>query len=189
MTDKEILECTHEDGNSMEFVKRKNSNGIFMLNKQCYLCGFLETKQLPHYRVDKMSDVNTVDDELIYRREKLEDEEWEKEREKKRLEYEESKPERQKEWERLQKEDAIKYEEYLKSPEWREKRDFIFRRDNGICVLCNGVGKDVHHISYKRKYNEDHRDLILLCKACHAFVHDRVIPSEIAEIDEEKVYF
>lgn len=69
----------------------------------------------------------------------------------------------------------VDYQEYLKSPEWKEKRDIRLALDGYTCRLC-GSGKNlhVHHISYKNLGTpEEVDDLITLCEKCHARVHER----------------
>ena len=64
------------------------------------------------------------------------------------------------------------YGEYLKSPEWREKRAACFKRDNYTCQDCKKVpALHAHHGTYERVGNENIDDLISLCEECHADRH------------------
>lgn len=65
------------------------------------------------------------------------------------------------------------YKEYLKSPEWSERRAKAIRTAKASCQLCNasGVTLDVHHRTYKNRGNEKFADLIVLCRSCHAKHH------------------
>ncbi|WP_429169174.1 HNH endonuclease [Aeromonas rivipollensis] len=67
------------------------------------------------------------------------------------------------------------YKEYLKSPEWAERRARAIRTAKASCQLCNasGVILDVHHRTYKNRGNEKFTDLIVLCRACHSKHHDK----------------
>lgn len=71
--------------------------------------------------------------------------------------------------------DKVKYKAYLKSNEWVQlKIDLI--QDRGCkCERCNRSRKptslQVHHITYKRLYNELASDLELLCRGCHMKEH------------------
>lgn len=62
---------------------------------------------------------------------------------------------------------------YLKSKEWRRKRNLIFKRDNGICRFCKKDGSDVHHITYDNLMRESWMQLITLCRDCHLKVHSK----------------
>ena len=63
------------------------------------------------------------------------------------------------------------YQMYLNSDEWKKKRDFVLSRDNHICQFCGAEATEVHHLSYERKYNEAHYDLISICRPCHELIH------------------
>ena len=65
-----------------------------------------------------------------------------------------------------------RYLEYLKSPEWRAKREQVLARDKYRCFECGAKGLlEVHHTTYKRIFNEHIDDLIALCPACHDDEH------------------
>lgn len=64
------------------------------------------------------------------------------------------------------------HEEYLRSPEWAERRQTVLKKWNRRCAFCSGtVLVDVHHNSYDRIGNEDEADLVTLCRACHKKFH------------------
>jgi hypothetical protein len=71
-------------------------------------------------------------------------------------------------------EDAERYQQYLCSREWAEKKNAVHERSFGRCERC-GLSKAaaVHHLTYIRKYNERLEDLQNLCKACHEYIHDK----------------
>ena len=69
--------------------------------------------------------------------------------------------------------------EFYTSKAWRETRDYIFKRDFGLCTRCGAPGEIVHHKKYLTKRNiympsvalaED--NLELLCRVCHGVEHD-----------------
>lgn len=65
-----------------------------------------------------------------------------------------------------------KYYEYLKSDEWRAKRDLVLQRDNFTCQKCKLVpADDVHHITYRSIFKELLDDLISVCRDCHIELH------------------
>ena len=66
------------------------------------------------------------------------------------------------------------YEWYRGSPSWHERREWIFKRAAYICEKCRKrPATEVHHLTYKRIFNEDPADLIALCRPRHAEIHWR----------------
>ena len=64
-----------------------------------------------------------------------------------------------------------RYDEYLRSPEWKVKREQVLARDL-TCVLCASAKKlQVHHRTYERLGNEELTDLVTLCDDCHSDWH------------------
>jgi len=65
-----------------------------------------------------------------------------------------------------------KYNEYMRSEKWFEKRERILKRDKGKCVLCNKDATQVHHNTYERFGGKERlSDLVSLCKDCHERYH------------------
>jgi len=65
------------------------------------------------------------------------------------------------------------YQAYLKSPEWRRRRDLVMKRCNGVCEGCAAApAVEVHHLTYEHVQNEFLWELVGVCKACHDRVHD-----------------
>jgi hypothetical protein len=64
------------------------------------------------------------------------------------------------------------YDQYMKSPEWRERRSQVLQRCKGI---CEGCGKNhavqVHHLTYERLGDEMLFDLVAVCLHCHERLH------------------
>ena len=67
---------------------------------------------------------------------------------------------------------------------WREVRDFVFKRDFGLCVRCGGKGEIVHHKIYLTPENIDNPYISLnpdnletLCRECHAAEHEGQAPT------------
>lgn len=71
--------------------------------------------------------------------------------------------------------DVNKKQEYIKnSPIWQEKRKERLSKDNNRCYSCDTTKRlQVHHITYKRLYNENITDLVTLCRSCHQEVHTK----------------
>lgn len=70
------------------------------------------------------------------------------------------------------------------SKAWRDTREYIYKRDMGLCVRCGRPGKIVHHKIYLTPQNinnpaitlsED--NLELLCRECHAIEHEGQLPT------------
>jgi 5-methylcytosine-specific restriction endonuclease McrA len=68
---------------------------------------------------------------------------------------------------------SMPYAEYLKTYEWRKKREYALKRADHCCNICNKPDEslDVHHRTYERRGNESYTDLIVLCRGCHATFH------------------
>jgi hypothetical protein len=65
-----------------------------------------------------------------------------------------------------------KYQAYLCSPEWWEKRSQAINNAKGRCEKCYlKAATCVHHLTYARKYNELPKDLMALCDDCHETIH------------------
>lgn len=65
-----------------------------------------------------------------------------------------------------------KYNAYLRSPEWKKKRDAVFQRDGGICQGClEEPIENVHHTTYANLFDELLFQLIGLCETCHRKIH------------------
>ncbi|EFH85310.1 DnaB-like helicase C-terminal domain-containing protein [Ktedonobacter racemifer] len=64
------------------------------------------------------------------------------------------------------------YEDYLKTPEWAEKRKRALEWSQNRCQVCyTSSDLDVHHRTYERRGNEQMSDLIVLCHSCHTLFH------------------
>lgn len=70
------------------------------------------------------------------------------------------------------------------SKQWRNIRKYVFKRDFGVCVRCNGdngPGEIVHHKIHLTPYNISNPaislnidNLELVCRVCHALEHEGV---------------
>lgn len=70
--------------------------------------------------------------------------------------------------------DREKYQAYLCSREWAEKKVAVHKRAGGKCERCRVLPIDaVHHLTYARKYNEQLEDLQAICQPCHDFTHGK----------------
>lgn len=62
---------------------------------------------------------------------------------------------------------------YLQSPEWKEKRLLVLQRDNWICQACRiAKATDVHHLTYDHIRNEPLFELVAVCRRCHTAIEE-----------------
>ena len=67
---------------------------------------------------------------------------------------------------------AMPYNDYLQSPEWRERRKQALDWARNACQLCNAdKALHVHHRTYDRLGAELPADLTVLCEKCHKRFH------------------
>ncbi|MGN1111800.1 MAG: HNH endonuclease [Acutalibacteraceae bacterium] len=64
------------------------------------------------------------------------------------------------------------------SKAWRATREYILKRDMGLCVRCGNPGEIVHHKIHLTPQNIDNPNITLaadnletLCRECHAIEH------------------
>lgn len=69
-----------------------------------------------------------------------------------------------------------RYDRYMESPEWKEKRRLVLMR---AAYLCEGCGMKkavhVHHLTYEHFEHEFLWELRAVCLDCHERVHGKVI--------------
>lgn len=64
------------------------------------------------------------------------------------------------------------YAEYLRSPEWRQRRAKVISRCNNTCEGCGEAAVDhVHHLTYDNVGQELLFQLVGLCNSCHHTAH------------------
>jgi hypothetical protein len=64
------------------------------------------------------------------------------------------------------------YAEYIKSPQWRAKRNMVIQREGDLCQGCRSARIDeVHHETYANRGDELLFQLIGLCSSCHRKAH------------------
>lgn len=64
------------------------------------------------------------------------------------------------------------YDEYLQTPEWRERSKLVKERAGGLCEGCrkrNAI--DAHHLHYDNVGHEFLFDLVAVCRECHDALH------------------
>lgn len=66
----------------------------------------------------------------------------------------------------------IKYNNYLLTAEWKDKRERVLDRDDYLCQAClKRRATQAHHLTYKRVFNEPLFDLAAVCDVCHRALH------------------
>ena len=138
---------------------------------QCLLCGHCGAYV---YRPTGVDTFISREEALAYKTQKDEDLRAEQEayqEEVDRRRHEERK-ERDEEWQR-------RYRQHLQSPEWRQMRDAVMERDDGLCQGCmRARATEVHHLTYDT-YNrngpgsEPLWELVAICDRCHRSYHGR----------------
>jgi hypothetical protein len=75
--------------------------------------------------------------------------------------------------ERLLELRTMPYEEYLRTPEWRRRKERKLDQADHRCQFCNRHQRflNVHHRTYENLGEELDGDLIVLCRACHRTFH------------------
>lgn len=76
------------------------------------------------------------------------------------------------------------YHQYLRTEEWKRKRQAVLVRDHYLCQGCLlRRAVDVHHTTYSHIYRELMFQLVSLCRECHDAVHNKLPPPEDDSVD------
>jgi len=63
------------------------------------------------------------------------------------------------------------YLAYIRSPEWRKRREVALFRASYRCSICGKRrGLQVHHKTYERLGSEALDDLQVVCRGCHWWI-------------------
>lgn len=64
------------------------------------------------------------------------------------------------------------YNNYLSTPDWKQKRQKVLNRSNRVCEGClEKTATQVHHKTYQNVGNEFLFELVALCGYCHDRIH------------------
>jgi len=157
MEDKKCTEC---NSINIHFVKYEMKNGIKILRKQCKDCGRLLTRGYKRNLVidfDSLPDMN-IENRHSYKLKKIELSSIKIILFNYRQEY-------------FNRRYNYYHNIYLKSKEWKHKRDLIMKYYNFECQKCGNTAIDLHHLNYNNMLNEKFEDLIPLCRNCHNLEH------------------
>ena len=76
-----------------------------------------------------------------------------------------------------------RYDEYLNSDAWAQRRLKVLKRANGQCEGCGDrKATQVHHLTYKNVFNEFLFELVAVCSECHAGLHPEKADSQDEEL-------
>lgn len=66
---------------------------------------------------------------------------------------------------------------YLRTPEWRSRRQAVLYRARGKCEGCGiADATQVHHLTYEHWKNEFLWELVAICDGCHTRIHHKETP-------------
>ena len=66
------------------------------------------------------------------------------------------------------------YAEYLQGKRWEKFREEALEYYGNQCGRCGSMfNLHVHHLTYKNRFKETFKDVMLLCKSCHYVVHKK----------------
>lgn len=69
----------------------------------------------------------------------------------------------------------LNYNDYLQCELWKNKSK-AFIKNAGRCDRCNSKKElNCHHLNYEFLGNETEKDIVVLCKKCHLFIHQNKI--------------
>ena len=74
---------------------------------------------------------------------------------------------------------------FYQSKAWKDTREYVFKRDMGLCVRCGAPGEIVHHKQHLTPKNINNAEITLsadnletLCRECHAFEHEGTLATD-----------
>lgn len=156
------MSCRCDKSSNSILTKNVSSNGAMTFRYQCATCWQMvgDTVKKSNLGTIKIDSLPFFDHE---KRKKY----WENRAEEIKSEFEQKKEAERKEFFEW-------YNEYLLTPEWKQRRSLVMRRANGICEGCLSANAiHVHHTNYAHVGDELLFDLVALCEGCHSKAHGR----------------
>lgn len=164
------VRCDHPQ---KETRQKKNRGGALQFIDQCLICG--DNVGFFHKHSARLANVPTWDDQI--------DKNFRAAREAKRTEI-------------IQKHVRIQrgrtegwwkqYNEYLQSEKWRQKREKVFARANGLCEGCRDKKPtQVHHLTYEHVRDEFLFELAAVCDDCHERLHPKNATTKMEDLEYE----
>jgi 5-methylcytosine-specific restriction endonuclease McrA len=159
-------DCCHNP--DYHLVKLITSGGTLQAKEQCKNCGNVKGPALGGFTKEQKEALPMLNEGLRELRQSLISDQYRqihrRANEGRTKLYNEKREQRRDNW--LQE-----YSKYLNSPEWRNKRELVLKRDNYRCQAClENYATQVHHKSYEfvdLAGSEPCYDLIAICAPCH----------------------
>lgn len=152
--------CLHDETN---LVYRIYKNGARHYGRQCLQCGGWVESVKKASLVVAVGDIPEFDKSIQERWNNWKSAKWETYR----AQYDEYREKQSHAWWEA-------YTAYLKTEEWRDKRDRVLERDGYLCQAClRRKATQVHHLTYDRVLDEPLFDLVAVCSLCHEHLHAR----------------
>jgi hypothetical protein len=153
---------------TLRHVKHVTTSGTIQVKEQCTGCGFVKGTAVGGFAKDQKDRLPFLDEKFREIRYNRGQDEWrslyDKHREKRVTQLNKQREDRRESW-------MKEYGKYLSSPEWRQKRELVLKRDNYKCQCClTGLATQVHHKSYEfvdLSGSEPCFDLVAICWPCH----------------------
>lgn len=159
--------CPHEETSICKVIVR---GGSVQYRHQCSRCGEFVGSPIAHSKAPP--DAPSADHELQQKLEAAHSEERERiiQRHVRQQKNRDSKF-----WE--------EYKIYLRSPEWKSKRDKVLKRAGSICEGCGErAATQIHHLTYKHVFSEFLFELVAVCDNCHERAHaDEIEEARLSE--------
>lgn len=67
----------------------------------------------------------------------------------------------------------LNYSTYIKSKKWKRKSKKFQQQRNFQCEICGKKSEVTHHLHYKTIGKESLKDIQVLCRDCHANLHEK----------------
>lgn len=154
----ETMLCNHAQA---PLRRKVATNGVATAWHQCANCGVKVGKAVPKKELgDRFAALPPWDDGLEMAFYKRRDQLQQKMVEAEKL--------------RTDQERKRRYEEYLTTPEWMNRKHLVMERASGLCEGCRShPATEVHHLTYEHAGDEFLFELVAICRKCHDRLHDR----------------
>ena len=152
--------CKKCSSNNLSFVRYEMVNGVEILRKQCFDCGFLDSHSYKRTTVPDFYSLPKVDEQL---RQQYKTNVMKLRSVKSVLFYYSEKY--------FKRQLAYYRNTYLNSEEWKHKRQVVMDYYYWKCQKCGDFATDLHHITYDNIFKEKFEDLQPLCRSCHKKEH------------------
>ena len=151
-------ECDHAKSH---MTVDPDKNGNMRFRRQCLACGEATSNYIKRDEVIRQGFAIEL---LPLFDKELRDKYWQSQQDKRRKSFETEREARR-----------VEYDDYLRSAEWRERRNLVLERAGGKCEGCaRKRATRVHHLTYVHIRNELLFELVALCDVCHAVAHGHV---------------